>query len=186
MKRLSAFAVVSFAAALSLSGCGILDVKTNGNSASAAGNQPTPSGDAAQPTPTGTAVSGVGSAKDAGDLPDPCTLLSKDEVVDLTGRQITQIDEDGAQPSDSTRFCQWQQDSGQLALFISRTTEDEFKTAIADAQAVDGVGENAYERAGHLYVLYGTVQVDVYTRGGSDDENLTDSKEVANTVIPRI
>ncbi|GIM91735.1 DUF3558 family protein [Paractinoplanes toevensis] len=183
MKRLSAFAVVSFAAVVVLSGCGILDKKTDGNSASAAG---APTGDAAQPTPTASAVSGVGSAKDAGDLPDPCTLLSKAEVVELTGRKITQIDEDGAQPSDTTRFCQWQQDSGQLAVFIARTTEEEFKTTIADAQPVDGVGEDAFELAGHLYVLYGTVQVDVYSRGASDDQNLTDSKEVADKVIPRI
>ncbi|GIF18033.1 hypothetical protein BJ973_009001 [Actinoplanes tereljensis] len=186
MKRLSALAVVSFTAVAALSGCGILDQKTNGNSASAAD---APTGQAttgAAPTPTADAVSGVGSAKDAGDLPDPCTLLSKAEVVSLTGREITQIDEDGAKPSDTTRFCQWQQDSGQLALFIARTTEEEFKTTIADAKPVDGVGEDAFELAGHLYVLYGTVQVDVYSRGASDAQNLTDSKEVADKVIPRI
>ncbi|GAA2604461.1 DUF3558 family protein [Paractinoplanes durhamensis] len=186
MKRLSALAVVSFTAVAALSGCGILDSKTNGNSAAAQGAaQPTPTG-AAEPTPTGTAVSGTGSAKDAGDLPDPCTLLSKAEVVDLTGREVTQIDKDDAEPGTATRFCQWQQESGQLALFISRTTEDEFKTTIADAKPVDGVGEDAFELAGHLYVLYGTAQIDVYSRGASDEQNLTDATEVTKAVMPRI
>ena len=183
MKRLSALAVVSFAAVVALSGCGILDSKTDDNAASAAG-VPTTGG--TQPTSTATAVSGAGSAKDTGDLPNPCTLLSKAEVTDLTGRQITQIDEDGAQPSDTTRFCQWQQESGQLALFLSRTTEDEFNTKITDAQSVDGVGEDAFELAGHLYVLYGTVQIDVYSRGASDAQNLTDAKEIARAVMPRL
>jgi hypothetical protein len=182
MKRLSALAVVTFAAVAALSGCGLLDTKTDGNSASAAG-APTAG---AQPTPTGSAVSGVGSAKDDGDLPDPCTLLSKAEVVELTGRAVTQIDKDDAQPGDAARFCQWQQDSGQLALFLNRTTEDEFKTKIEGATPVDGVGEDAFELAGHLNVLYGTVQIDVYSRGGSDEQNLTDAKKVTKAVMPRI
>jgi uncharacterized protein DUF3558 len=183
MKRLSALAVVSFAAVVALSGCGLLDNKTDGNSANAAGTQPT--GDA-RPTPTVSAVSGVGSAKDDGDLPDPCTLLSKAEVTDLTGRPITQVDKDDAKPGDVTRYCQWQQESGQLALFLTRSTEDEFTTKITGAEKVDGVGEDAFQLAGHLYVLYGTVQLDVYSRGGSDEQNLTDSKEVVEAVMPRI
>ena len=177
MKRLSALAVVPFAAVVALGGCGLLDDKTDGNSASAAD---------AQPTPTVSAVAGVGSAKDAGDLPDPCTLLSKAEVVDLTGRPITQIDKDDAQPGDATRYCQWQQEGGQLALFLTRTTEDEFTSKIAGARKVDGVGEDAFELSGHLYVLYGTAQIDVYSRGASEAQNLTDATEVTKTVMPRV
>jgi hypothetical protein len=188
MKRSCALAAVSFVAMVALSGCGLLDSGSKDNSASAAG---IPTGTATQqptqePTPDDSAVSGLGSVKDDGDIPNPCTLLSKAQVTDLTGRAITQIDEDGAQSGDSTRFCQWQQDSGQLALFLSRTTEDDFNTVIDGATPVDGVGEDAFQLAGHLYVLYGTVQIDVYSRGASDDQNLADSIEVAKVVIPQI
>ena len=132
------------------------------------------------------ASSGFGSVKDSGDIPDPCTLLSRDEVTDLTGRAITQLDQDDAAAGSATRFCQWQQDSGQLAVFLSRTTEDDFKIAIDGAVPVDGVGQDAFQLAGHLYVLYGTVQIDVYSRGGTDDQNLTDATEIAKVLIPRV
>lgn len=57
---------------------------------------------------------------------------------------------------------------------------------MAEAETVDGVGEDAYWHSGHLYVLYGTVQVDVYSRGASDERNLAGAKKVAQKVIPRI
>ena len=46
--------------------------------------------------------------------------------------------------------------------------------------------EHAFSLAGHLYVLYGTVQIDVYSRGGSDAENLAEAKKIAEVLIPRI
>jgi Protein of unknown function (DUF3558) len=166
LKRLLvALAVVSLTG-----GCGLLD------SAVAA---PT-----AAPSPT--ADSGFGSVKDSGDIPDPCTLLDEDEVTHLTGREITQVDEDGAGPGAITRFCQWQQESGQLAVFLSRTTPADFQVTVDDAEPVDGVGEDAFLHSGHLYVLYGTVQLDVYSRGGSDTQNLTDARQVAKALLPRI
>jgi hypothetical protein len=141
----------------------------------------------AEGTPSPTAASGLGdSVRDAGDIPDPCTMLSRAEVVSLTGREITQIDEDGGNPGDASRYCQWQQDSGQLAIFLSRTTAQEFGIKIEGATPVDGVGENAFELAGHLYVLYGTVSVDVYSRGDSDAENQAKATRIAKTLLPRI
>jgi predicted small secreted protein len=153
-----------------LAGCGMLD--------SPAGREAV----AAKPAVT----TGMGSAKDAGNLPDPCDLLTDAEVTDLTGRSISQKDVDDS-PADSTvRYCQWQQPGGQLALFLARTTEADFETVIADATTVTGVGQDAFALAGHLYVLYGTVQLDVYSRGDSDDENLAKAKRVAEVVMPRI
>jgi hypothetical protein len=187
MKRLCAVVAVSFTAVVALSGCGLLDTGNKDKAASAAGVPADAANtNAAEPTAAATATRGLGSVKDEGDIPDPCTVLSRTEVTDLTGRAITQVDEDGAQSGETTRFCQWQQDSGQLALFLSRTTEDDFNIAIDGAAPVDGVGEDAFQLAGHLYVLYGTVQIDVYSRGGSDDENLSDEIDVAKLVIPRI
>ena len=133
-----------------------------------------------------SATSGFGSAKDSGDLPDPCTLLTDDEVVDSTGRSITRMDPDGGHRGDTTRYCQWQQDGGQLAVFLTRTTAEEFAVRTEDAEPVDGVGEDAYSLAGHLYVRYGTVQVDVYARGGGDEENLRDAVAVAKALLPRV
>ncbi|WP_433367422.1 DUF3558 family protein [Actinoplanes sp. CA-142083] len=141
---------------------------------------------AAAATVRPSAVSGLGSVKDSGDIPDPCTLLSREDVLSLTGRAITQVDEDGGSAGDTTRFCQWQQDGGQLALFLSRTTKDDFETAVEGAEPVKDVGESAFQLAGHLYVLYGSVQIDVYSRGGSDEQNLTDAEEVVEAVMPRI
>ena len=163
------------AVALLLSGCS--------SSADAdAASVPTPSASAAS---AASAVSGLGSVKDEGAIPDPCTLLSKADVADLTGRTVSQTDEDGQQ-GEGTRYCQWQQPGGQLDVFLSRTTEADFTIAIADAQPVDGVGEDAFSLSGHLYVLYGTVSIDVYSRGDSDEKNLAVEKQIAKVLIPKI
>jgi hypothetical protein len=171
-------AVLVAVASFALTGCGVLDQATPGNAA------PEPTSKAStQPT----SDSGLGdSVKDAGDIPDPCTLLSGQQVQGLTGREVTQIDEDGEDAGATTRFCQWQQSGGQVALFLSRTTEADFQTTIAEATPVDGIGEDAFQLAGHLYVLYGTVSIDVYSRGDSDDENLSEAKAIAQKVIPQI
>lgn len=180
-RRLSALAVVS-AAAVALSGCGLLGAGTEEPvAANAAGNLPTPA------EPSASAVSGLGTAGRGSGLPDPCTLLSRAEVTDLTGRPITEVDPDDAKPGDGARYCQWQQDGGQLALFLARTTPDEFTAGISEAQPVDGVdGHDAFSLAGHLYVLDGGIQVDVYSHGGSDEQNLADETKVVQAVLPRL
>lgn len=171
-RRPLSVAVAVAAALVALTGCGVLDEPAS----------------APSPIPSKAApATGLGdSVKDSGDIPDPCTLLSEAEVTRLTGRGITQIDEDGGTPGDEARFCQWQQPSGQLAVFLSRTTADDFRVKIAEATPVDGVGEDAFELAGHLYVLYGTVSIDVYHRGDSDEENLAKAKKIVNVLIPKI
>ncbi|MEU4243365.1 DUF3558 family protein [Actinoplanes sp. NPDC026619] len=169
--------LVAAVAATSLSGFGPLTSITAGTPAAAAGRS----------AASAEATSGVASAKYRGRLPDPCTLLSRHEVVELTGRRITQVDEDGAKPGESTRYCQWQQDGGQLALFLSRTTRSGFTSQIGpDAEPVDGVGDDAFLLAGHLYVLDGTVQIDVYSYGDDDAENLAKERGVATVVMPKI
>jgi hypothetical protein len=184
MKRLC---VAGLGLLVAVSGCGFPGDGDSGGGDSGGGDSGR-GGEhaAAAATVRPSAVSGLGSVKDSGEIPDPCTLFRTDEVVSLTGRAITQIDRDGGSTGDTTRFCQWQQDGGQLALFLSRTTDDDFRTAVEGAEPVEGVGEDAFQLAGHLYVLYGTVQIDVYSRGASDGQNLTDAKEVAEAVIPRI
>ncbi len=123
---------------------------------------------------------------EAGNIPDPCTLLSDADVTQLTGRDITQIDRDGADANASTRYCQWQQSSGQLAVFISRVTADGFNVAKADTPSIPGVGDDAYFKDGHLFVLSGPMQVDVYSRGGDDAQNQAEAEKVAATVLPKL
>ncbi|GAA2542388.1 hypothetical protein GCM10010435_07560 [Winogradskya consettensis] len=174
--RLAVLAVVS---ATALSACGVT---------AAPATAPTATTDAAEPNATTPAASsGMGdSVKDSGDIPDPCTLLSDTEVKELTGRAISQTDHDGEKTGATTRFCQWQQPSGQLAIFLSRTTESDFTTVIEGAEPVDGVGEDAFSLAGHLYVLYGTVSIDVYSRGDSDEQNIDKAREIAKVLISRV
>jgi uncharacterized protein DUF3558 len=170
---------VLLAAATALAGCGVLDSPAGRGADAAAVASTAPAGTAA-------ATSGMGSAKEGGNLPDPCELLSDAEVRGLTGRDISRTDVDDAPADSSVRYCQWQQSGGQLAVFLSRTTEADFETVIADATTVDGVGQAAFALAGHLYVLYGTVQLDVYCRGDSDEQNLAKAERVAEVVMPRI
>ncbi|MEV4277466.1 hypothetical protein [Actinoplanes xinjiangensis] len=179
-------------------GCGALGSAAAGVSDIGSTTPTSKAGPTSQAGPTGEAETtgkaapaeekapGKASVKDAGDLPDPCTLLAEAEVVDLTDREITQIDEDGGAAGDATRYCQWQQSGGQLAVFLSRTTAEDFDITIDEAEWVDGVGLDAYTHSGHLYVLHGTVQIDVYSRGASDARNLADARSVAKTLIPRI
>jgi uncharacterized protein DUF3558 len=184
-RRLSALAAASFAV-VALGGCGQLDAHTTRPVAA----------DAAEPlpTPSGSAVSGLGVAerdtsagRDSGDLPDPCTLLSNTEVVRLTGRHISEMDRDDAKPGDGARYCQWQQDGGQLALFLARTTPADFDAGVSQAQPVDGVeGYDAFSLAGHLYVRDDDIQVDVYSHGGTDEQDLTEEIRVVKVVLPRL
>jgi hypothetical protein len=178
MKRRLPALTAAVLAVAALGGCGFLDADA-GSRADAAGSVPAPSG---------SAVSGLGAADRSGDgLPDPCALLSRSEVADLTGRPVTEVDGDDAGPHDTTRYCQWQQDGGQLALFLSRTTTEGFEESVAQAQSVDGVeGYDAFSLAGHLYVRDDDVQVDVYSHGGTDDQNLAGEITVMRAVLPKL
>lgn len=184
VSAVAAVAVAATVAVAALGGCGVLSGTRSDDSAQAV-PVATPAGTpGASATPSSS--SGFGSVKDSGDIPDPCTLLTNAEVVDLTGRAVSQQDRDGEQSGETTRYCQWQQPSGQLAIFLSRTTDSDFQTTITGADPVDGVGEDAFSLSGHLYVLYGSVNIDVYSRGDSDAKNLEVEKAVAEVLIPKV
>ncbi|KUL22414.1 DUF3558 family protein [Actinoplanes awajinensis] len=172
--RLAALAALS----LALTGCGL--VNNADASPRAAARTTTREPAAAQQ------VGNAASVKDDGDIPDPCTLLSEDDISTLTDRKVSQIDEDGANAGDATRYCQWQQDGGRLAVFLSRTTAAEFQVTVAEAEPVEDLGDQAYAHSGHLYVLFGTVQIDVYAHGGTEKQNLSDEKDVAEALLPKI
>ncbi|XVU21472.1 DUF3558 family protein [Actinoplanes sp. CA-054009] len=151
--------------------CAIMAVALAGGCGAPAASAP----DAAPPA----ARSGLGPAT----IPDPCALLSRDDVRELTRREVDRIDEDGADAGAPTRYCQWQQEEGQLAIFLSRTDPDGFRVTVDGNETVEEVGDEAYWHSGHLYVLYRSLQIDVYSRGGDD---LPDAKRVAETVITRL
>lgn len=143
----------------------------------------------AAPSPARSARAGFGSVDDTADtagIPDPCTLLTTEEVTGLTGRPVTQMDEDDAAPGTPTRYCQWQQEGGQLAVFISRTTPDAFRQQATNARPIQDVGDEAFSQAGHLYVRQDTVELDIYSYGASDEENEEDAEQIAHAVLPRL
>ncbi|MBU2664538.1 DUF3558 domain-containing protein [Actinoplanes bogorensis] len=132
---------------------------------------------ASPPARTPAARSGLGPAEDH--IPFPCTLLSRAEVTQLTGREVTGVDEDPA-------YCQWNQADGQLAVFLTRTTRADFEVVTTDAREISGLGEDAYWNDNHLYVLAGTTQIDVYSHGDDEDTNLEVSKQVATVLLTRV
>lgn len=137
-------------------------------------------------TTSTTSVSAQEPTAESGTIPDPCTLLSDAEVTQLTGREITQIDKDGEEPTAPVRFCQWQQPSGQLAVFLTRTTQDDFTVEKADTPSIPGIGDDAYWRDGHLYVLVKTIGIDVYSRGGEESQNQVEAEKVATALLPKV
>jgi uncharacterized protein DUF3558 len=123
---------------------------------------------------------------ESANIPDPCTLFSDAEVTGLTGRDITQIDKDGGDATATTRYCQWQQSSGQLVVFISRTDSEDFKFTQADSPSIAGIGDDAYWRDGHLFVLVGRTQLDVYARSGDEQQNQAEAEKVAGALLPKV
>jgi hypothetical protein len=135
----------------------------------------------------GTSSSAVQNPQGASaDIPDPCTLLSDADVTGLTGRDITQIDKDGGDATATTRYCQWQQSSGQLAVFVSRSSSDDFKFAQAESPSIADLGDDAYWRDGHLFVLTGRIQLDVYARAGDEKQNQAEAEKVAAALLPKV
>ena len=157
-------AAVAAAGLLALTGCQLGDrddpsstTSTPTATASATGTS------SARPTPSGKAPA-------KGALPDVCTLLSRAEVSGLAGgKQVVQVDPDGAAAGATTRHCQWQLSGARLAIFLSPTTAGEFTQAHGNSPSVSGVGDDAFLDSGHLYVRHGTVQIDVYATLGNDD-----------------
>lgn len=169
-----------FAAATGLSTLALVVSGCGGSSEPSPSESSTTSGPASATSPSASADAVV---------PDPCTLFSDDEIASLTGLPVTQKDTDGAQPTEPVRWCQWQLDGGQLLLTLQQSTPDEFTTAggVEGAVPVTDVGEAAYSYSGHLYVLNGADQIDVYLRGaGTDEQNIEESKKVALAVIPKL
>lgn len=146
---------------------------------------PTPAAtSSAQPTPSGKAT----GKTTGGDLPNPCTLLTKAEVTTIAGgKQVTQVDEDGEKDGAATRYCQWQLAGGQLAIFLSKTSASDFKTAHAQHQKVTGVGDEAATDSGHLYVRHGDILIDSYARvSGNEGATAQMAKNAALKVIAKL
>jgi hypothetical protein len=122
-----------------------------------------------------------------GRLSRPCTLLTNAEVTQLTGHAVTRTDPDGLGTDAPTRHCQWQLESGDLAIFLTTTTESDFKVRDPAAQDVSGVGDEAYTSAGHLFVRTDQTQVDIYARSADDDAtNLAVAKATFEKLLPKV
>lgn len=147
----------------------------------------TTNGTASTPVPsTAAATSAAASPPGNASLPDVCALLTTADVTALTSRSVTQVDRDGLPATAPTRHCQWQLANGDLAVFLSTTTEADFKVRDPAATNVSGIGDEAYSSSGHLYVRSGERQLDVYATGATDAGNLTVACATAEKLIPTI
>jgi hypothetical protein len=163
---------VAAAGVLALAGCG------------AAGADATSAASTAAAAPA--AAAGAPSPSAAG-LPDVCELLTNADVTALTSHSVSQVDQDGLDATAPTRHCQWQLDSGDLAVFLSTTNETDFKVRDPAAVDVSGIGDEAYTSSGHLFVRAGEKQLDVYATGASDDAgNITVATATAQKLLPKI
>jgi hypothetical protein len=179
--RVRTVVVVAAACGLfTLSGCQFLE-KDEPAAAPTPAATSTASG---KPTPSGKAT----GKTTGGDLPNPCTLLTKAEVTTIAGgKQVTQVDEDGEKDGAATRYCQWQLAGGQLAIFLSKTSASDFKTAHAQHQKVTGVGDEAATDSGHLYVRHGDILIDSYARvSGNEGATAQMAKNAALKVIAKL
>ncbi len=132
------------------------------------------------------AASGSPGVDSGSSLPDICTLLTKDEVADLTGHSVTQMSNEGGNSSNA-RYCQWQLTEGQLNVEVDIETREGFDVRNQQSTPVDGIGETAYSLAGHLYVYQAGKVVDVYaTPSTSDSANLTVEKNTAAKILPKV
>jgi hypothetical protein len=165
-------AAVAAVGAVALTGCGA--------AAATDASASTPAGSAAPAAATTAATTQAG-------FPDPCTLLTNAEVTQLTGHAVTRTDPDGLGTDAPTRHCQWQLESGDLAIFLTTTTESDFKVRDPAAQDVSGVGDEAYTSAGHLFVRTDQTQVDIYARSADDDAtNLAVAKATFEKLLPKV
>src|SRR5688572_15581856 len=152
--------------ALALAGCGLGGGQPVADPPPAATSSAT-----AKPTPGARPSASRGGEADSG-LPDVCELLSRGEVSSLAGnRQVVQVDNDGAAPGATNRYCQWQLAGARLAIFLNASTAGEFTQARGDRPKVTGVGDDAYVDSGHLFVhVRGRdVTIDVYATLGNDE-----------------
>lgn len=181
MRVRTAVVVAAACGLFALSGCQFLEKDEDPAAA------PTPAAStttSARATPSSKATGGAKS----GDLPNPCTLLTRAEVSTIAGgKAITQIDEDGEKDGATSRYCQWQLSGGQLAIFLSKTSASEFKQAHGQQQKVTGVGDDARQADGHLYVLHGDILIDSYARvSGSEGATTQMARNAALKVIDKL
>jgi hypothetical protein len=191
MRVRPAIVVLATAGLLALTGCDLLEKDKPADPAAAASADPSSAPSSAAPSASTKGAKGSSASKPAGKeagLPDVCTLLTKAEVSGLAGgRQVVQIDPDGASPDDTVRHCQWQISGARLAIFLSPTTASEFKQTHGRATKVAGVGDEAATDSGHLYVRHGDLQIDVYaTISGDDAAGARMAKSAAAKVITKL
>ena len=114
--------------------------------------------------------------------------VSRAEVSALAGgKQVVQVDEDDAKPTDATRFCQWQLSGARLAVFLSPTTASGVQRGAHQLPVRHRPGRAPrYSASGHLYVRQGTIQIDVYASNGSEEASEKMAKSTAAKVLGRL
>ena len=68
----------------------------------------------------------------------------------------------------------------------NRTAAPDFDFGKATSRPIAELGDDAYWRDGHLYVLVGTIQMDVLVSGGDEAQNIAEAKKIAAALLPKI
>jgi hypothetical protein len=173
---------------LLLSGCGVF---SDDNSADNA--KPSPGSSAGGegplvPVDKSPSISTAPTAVPSGPVPKSCALLSDAEVGTLTGQSVTNRAEINP-PDDPTQSkCLWElTPGGALYLTLWRRTPAEFQLRGQGTTPIPGVGDGAYSDNLHLFVLFGTIELDIIVRSGEPDVQQRDrSIAVARLVGPRL
>jgi hypothetical protein len=173
---------------LLLGGCGVLSDDDSADPAKPSSASPAGSAGPLIPLDESPSIPGSPTAAPGGAVPKSCSLLSDVEVGTLTGQSV--VDRvDNTPPTDPTlSSCLWNlTPGGALYLTLWRRTAAEFQLRAQGAAPIPGVGDGAYSDNLHLFVLFGTIELDIIVRSGESDVQQRDrSVAVARLVGPRL
>ncbi|WP_163570476.1 DUF3558 family protein [Fodinicola feengrottensis] len=177
--RTLTLATVLLTGALALTGCGLLTKKTTAPAAPPV---------VAAASPSASASSDSGSAETS--VPDPCTLITDNDVSVAVGKPVAKHFPGTNGPILS---CEWTLDPAFLVVRITltRTTREAFDSAQKldpPSKPVTDVGDAAYVGGDQdLRVLKGTFLMTLkYSDTAHPESQLAANKTVAAKVLPKL
>ena len=198
--RQRAVPVLAIALGLALVGCSGASGTPASGAAGGAGGSGSNGGGAATSTPAsgGGASTGNGAAV----VPDPCTLLTPDEIKAQFGVEVAATGASGASAGAASPQCTWQATAiNQPLAGVDLTIEkldpgffDYSRNAAANHVDVAGLGDGAFFSAPSspytLYVKKGNWQITLYVAGGGLPDQPDQAEKLvvnlANDVLGRL
>jgi uncharacterized protein DUF3558 len=148
-----------------LTGCSHSTTNNDNPSAGSTTQPPEPSPGAASPAPAPNGGPAI-------NVPDPCSLITKQDVAKVIGETDSSAVAPGGQPGQ--RSCGYANSaSGKLVTVAVFPTDqagfDKLRTAAGTVTNVPGVGDSAFTLASAMYARKGSLAVSVYVAGVTPD-----------------